>query len=68
MPKYELRLYKRSGSPKNLHTLINQIPFEADDDAHAIAKAPSIQVPFWEDSDLAMLFDENGAHLWLLRP
>jgi len=67
MPEYELRLYKSTPSNKNLHTLIDRIPFVAKDDAEAIEKARSFETPTWDDSDLAILFDEGGKQLWFLR-
>lgn len=66
MPVYEVRLYKKASGPKNMHTMVDRIEFEAVDDADAIVKAPEIQIPKFDDSDYAILFGQGMHTLWRL--
>ncbi|WP_123834623.1 hypothetical protein [Methylobacterium currus] len=64
MPKYEVRLYKQSGSSKNMHQLVDRIQFDAIDDADAISRAPNIDIQTYDNSDYAILFGEDMHTLW----
>lgn len=68
MPTYEARLYKTTGSTKQTWTLVDQIPFEAEDDEAARQIAPTLQVPKFDDSDMAIVFSPDGKTIWRLEP
>jgi hypothetical protein len=59
MSSYEVRLHKRSKSNKSLYDVVNCVTFEAADDNHARQIAPTIPVPRFKDSDLALVFSSD---------
>lgn len=63
---YTLRLFKRSGSPKNLYHTVQTISIDAASDEEAIEKARVAQIPAWDDSDMALLFTQTGQQVWRL--
>lgn len=67
MPQYELKLYKKVAPGSSKHALIDTIPFSATTDDDAIAMAPEVGIPTFDDSDLAMLVGPNGQTLWDLK-
>jgi hypothetical protein len=64
MPTYDLRLYKRLQTTKPLHRVVDQYIFDAPNDLDAINAAKGTQIPSFDDSDYAILYGPNGAHLW----
>jgi hypothetical protein len=67
MPHYEMRLYKKTSTTKSAYIEVDRIPFEALDDNDAEAKGPTIQIPRFDNSDLAMLLRDDGKVIWVLK-
>ena len=67
MPLYDLRLYKRRDATTHKHVMTDRRRIEAPSDAEAIEKAKAAPFPGeWDDSNLAMLFSEDGTNLWTI--
>lgn len=64
MAHYEVRLYSWTDRASGKFMRVNQIPFEAADDAEAREKAFSVKIPKWDDSDWALLYGEQGQVGW----
>jgi hypothetical protein len=60
VPAYELRLYKRLPSTKNIHQVVDQYRIEAADDQEAEQIANNTQIPKFDDSDFAILYGPKG--------
>ena len=66
MSSYSLKLFKQKGSSKNTHGLVQEIVIEAPTHEEAISKAKNAEIPTFDDSDLALLFSEDGKEIWRL--
>jgi hypothetical protein len=66
MANYEVRLYKQAERNPIKYNLVDRISITADSDEEARTKAPHVEVPTWDNSDLALLFTEDGKTIWRL--
>jgi hypothetical protein len=60
MPRYKLRLYKRTDPHSATRALVKRVVSEAENDAVATAKAPDTPVFPFDNSDFAILFNDSG--------
>jgi hypothetical protein len=60
MPRYELRLYKRTDPHSPTRALVETVASIAANDAVAMAKVPDTPVFPFDNSDFAILFNESG--------
>ncbi len=69
MASYSARLFKKTtGTTKMFFEEVHRIDFDATDDNDARAKAPHLQIPIFDDSDLAIVLDHFGRVVWRLEP
>jgi hypothetical protein len=66
MANYEVRLYKQAEHNPNKYNLVYRISIKAESDEEAKTKARHVEVPTWENSDLALLFTEDCNTIWRL--
>ena len=64
MAVFDLRLYKRTSSPKSLYRMVDAYQIEAKDASEAKSIAREVEIPAFDDSDYAVLYGPDGAELW----